>query len=277
MNYCFAIILWLVKDLRFLRRMSSIVSGHQTLNKEGNPFVKTRRRATRPPNSSNQVCLQKLLLQFGIHRFFTFPPDFEEKTKLKREDLSNSGFYLSECRQLLTCYFCTCEISIFKLKSWSGLSGGQIDDRHCQQLSASCPLFYELSENVPLVSECCTNYQLEACRLFSLLVVAWRSPVSVYELARSGFYYAHPEDNVRCVFCNLEIRGWEPNDTADGEHMRWNPQCRRKNFNVLGNVEIGDEYLLNAPDALSNIHHQHFLAGHVILKRKPYLVILSRC
>ena len=205
-------------------------------------------RATTLPNIiNNSPWLQRLKLNFGIHRFLTYPFTFEEDTKLKRVDLANSGLYLSKCRQLLVCYFCSGEIEISRLTP--DLSGDEIDAKH-QELSPQCPLFIESTENVPLVPSHCTNYKFEAFRLYSLLLVPWSAPVSIYDLAHFGFSYTNNEDNVRCTFCRLEVRGWEPSDTAVDEHRRWNPRCP---FLVLqeavGNVPIGDEiFALNAAD-----------------------------
>lgn len=201
-------------------------------------------RAVRLPNIFKNVpWLQRLKLHLALHRFFTFPYTFEQETNLQRVDLANSGLYLSECKQLLTCYFCSGEVKISTLIP--GLSGDEIDTEH-QKRSPTCPLFFaELTENVPLVPSNCINYKFEACRLFSLLLVNWSAPVSIYDLAHFGFYYANSQDNVRCAFCRLEVRGWEPLDTAEAEHHRWNPNCPFLKLQDVGNVCIGDELLAN--------------------------------
>jgi len=85
------------------------------------------------------------------------------------------------------------------------------------------------------------NYAFEDHRLYSLLVKPWPNQnVTVYALAKCGFFYTGDEDNCRCFFCKLEVRGWEQGDTADGEHRRWNPRCPFLNqSNLLENVPIG--------------------------------------
>jgi len=87
------------------------------------------------------------------------------------------------------------------------------------------------------------NYKFEAIRLYSFLTLEGLSfKVSVFELARCGFYYAGSEDYSRCVFCQLEVRGWEEDDTVEGEHRRWNPTCPfLVNPKDVGNVPIGQE------------------------------------
>lgn len=216
-------------------------------------------RATRPPNNFNQKCLERLKLDLALHRFFTFTPTFEQETRLKREDLANSGLYLSECKKLLVCYFCTGEIPLAQVKSWrtseSEFSGEDIDTKH-QELRPDCPLFNQLTENVTWVPSNCNNYKFEAYRLYSLSVIPWIAPVSIYDLAHFGFYYANSVDNVRCVFCKLEVRGWEPTDTAEDEHRRWNPNCPFLTLRDVGNIPIGDELLASsrnsAYDSLRN-------------------------
>ncbi|CAB3386805.1 Hypothetical predicted protein [Cloeon dipterum] len=86
------------------------------------------------------------------------------------------------------------------------------------------------------------NYNYETHRLYSLLKMNDWQHVGPFSLAKSGFYYTGEADNVRCAFCNLEVRGWEEEDTADGEHRRWNPNCPFLcNDQRVPNIAIGDE------------------------------------
>lgn len=56
------------------------------------------------------------------------------------------------------------------------------------------------------------------------------------KLAKSGFYYVGPYDQVQCFFCNVRIWKWEMGDNEVTEHRRWSPQCplleRRETTNV---------------------------------------------
>lgn len=55
-------------------------------------------------------------------------------------------------------------------------------------------------------------------------------------LARTGFYFHGPYDNVKCYFCKVEIGRFEPNDEEVTEHQRWSNNCpllrRRSTQNV---------------------------------------------
>lgn len=44
-------------------------------------------------------------------------------------------------------------------------------------------------------------------------------------LAKIGFYYIGPYDQVKCHFCKIRVKSWEIGDTEVGEHKRWSPQC----------------------------------------------------
>lgn len=55
-------------------------------------------------------------------------------------------------------------------------------------------------------------------------------------LAKTGFYYLGPHDQVKCYFCKVEISSWESGDNEVSEHSRWSPNCpllrRRETANV---------------------------------------------
>lgn len=45
------------------------------------------------------------------------------------------------------------------------------------------------------------------------------------DLACNGFYYLGRGDEVRCAFCQVQIKQWEESDNPATEHKRWAPQC----------------------------------------------------
>nr|XP_033803888.1 inhibitor of apoptosis protein-like [Geotrypetes seraphini]XP_033803889.1 inhibitor of apoptosis protein-like [Geotrypetes seraphini]XP_033803890.1 inhibitor of apoptosis protein-like [Geotrypetes seraphini] len=55
------------------------------------------------------------------------------------------------------------------------------------------------------------------------------------ELAKAGFYYLGPEDQVACFMCGGQLSNWEPKDNAMSEHRRHFPDCpflEHSSFNV---------------------------------------------
>ncbi|CAB3388883.1 Hypothetical predicted protein [Cloeon dipterum] len=120
-----------------------------------------------------------LNLSLAMHRLFTFPLVFHRLFQFELlHFLSDLGFYFSnEC----------------------------IDGND----SENVPMGKSLDDHL--------NYNYEAHRLYSLLKKNDWQYVTPFDLAKSGFYYSGCEDNVICVFCNLEVRGWEEGDTPDEE------------------------------------------------------------
>lgn len=54
----------------------------------------------------------------------------------------------------------------------------------------------------------------------------WPHPfISPRILAKIGFYYTGPYDQVKCHFCKVNVRSWEIGDNEVNEHKRWSPQC----------------------------------------------------
>lgn len=55
-------------------------------------------------------------------------------------------------------------------------------------------------------------------------------------LAKTGFYFIGPYDQVKCYFCKVEVGRWESGDNEVSEHSRWSPNCpllkRRETTNV---------------------------------------------
>lgn len=53
-------------------------------------------------------------------------------------------------------------------------------------------------------------------------------------LAKTGFYFVGPDDEVKCQFCKVVIKKWEADDNEVAEHQRWSPCCpllRRRRTN----------------------------------------------
>ncbi|KAF4525084.1 hypothetical protein B566_EDAN015963 [Ephemera danica] len=192
---------------------------------------------------NNPTLAEVLLLELAMHRFFTFPKDWNQA--VPKLDLANSGFFFNHAQDAIQCFFCKVKISGY-------MNTSDVNTKH-RELCPSCPLMTSAPScsNIPIGDV--TSYRYEANRLFSLFTTNWTAPIDVYDLAKSGFYWTGTSDNCRCVFCRLEVRGWETGDTADGEHRRWNSSCVFLNGRTVGNVPIGLELSPSPPLANEDI------------------------
>jgi hypothetical protein len=73
----------------------------------------------------------QLRLQFAIHRFLTFPVDYDQRAGIKRLDLANNGFFFVHDYKSLQCYFCSFEIK--NLEGWKGAQYLQMNALHIEQ------------------------------------------------------------------------------------------------------------------------------------------------
>ncbi|PVD27954.1 hypothetical protein C0Q70_10530 [Pomacea canaliculata] len=46
------------------------------------------------------------------------------------------------------------------------------------------------------------------------------------EILLNGMFYAGYADCVRCFYCGVGLKSWEPTDNVWSEHIRWRPNCR---------------------------------------------------
>ncbi|XP_059485425.1 uncharacterized protein LOC132202487 [Neocloeon triangulifer] len=195
--------------------------------------------------------LNNLKLQLALHRFFTFPPNFDSKCPTKRIHLAQSGFFCTLDGNSIQCFYCALEISIDNI-NWGDVTLEQVNAKHDnlsrKKYGRACPLLKNNDVgDVPVINP--SSYIYEAHRLYSLLSSRWINPnVKEYDLAKWGFYYTGVDDNCRCVFCKLEVRGWEPGDKAEGEHRRWNPKCPFLQSSQTDNVQIGEELTVRNDD-----------------------------
>ena len=194
---------------------------------------------------------RELRLNVALHRYFTYPGDYEIRAVgLKRTTLANSGFFMVSDMKSLQCFYCTLEIK--SLRGWTNLDPFQMNAKHFSESLAlngvECPLMSaeKVADNIPMTEDLnIVRSNFESYRLLSLLKnfdpSTWVN-VSVYDLARDGFYYSGESDKCVCYYCKLEVRGWEPGDSPNGEHNRWNSNCGRNNYRVtLLNVVVGSD------------------------------------
>ncbi|CAB3387122.1 Hypothetical predicted protein [Cloeon dipterum] len=169
--------------------------------------------------------------------------------------LAKMGFYgtIEGEQEIIRCAFCKAHINredfLCYLKQ-----GVDFAERMIFGLpeKANCKIWDVGSKNLPMRNK--LNHRFEAHRLYSLLQKTDWKFVNPFSLAKSGFYYTGEEDKVRCLFCNLEVRGWEEGDTADGEHRRWNPNCPFLcSDSSVVNFPIGSEPLEEQHDGIGSL------------------------
>jgi hypothetical protein len=69
------------------------------------------------------------------------------------------------------------------------------------------------------------RFEEERLATFKNAKFGWNYPVSKEDLARYGFYYMGGTDTVKCHFCGLIINGWQKQDLAFLEHLKYSPDC----------------------------------------------------
>jgi ankyrin repeat protein len=75
--------------------------------------------------------LDNLQLNLALHRYFTFPADYDTRAGMRRIDLAHSGFFFPADYQSLQCYYCTYEIKT--LDGWKGLSLDELNKKHLEE------------------------------------------------------------------------------------------------------------------------------------------------
>ncbi|XP_059471940.1 baculoviral IAP repeat-containing protein 3-like [Neocloeon triangulifer] len=186
----------------------------------------------------------QLILKIALHRLFTFPLNFE----IDPEPLAEAGLFYDRDKEAIKCNFCK-----FETKDTTCLRG-----------------------NIESV----LNYKYESHRLYSTLKKKdWRF-VTPVDLAKSGFYYSGQEDNCCCIFCNLEVRGWEMGDTPDGEHKRWNKNCPFLiNPGGVVNIKIGEELIEQNCDSIGtnpfNVEPLEKYGSNIAIKLDSHFITAS--
>lgn len=57
-------------------------------------------------------------------------------------------------------------------------------------------------------------------------------------LAKTGFFFFGPFDEVKCNFCNVVLKNWKPNENEVMKHIRWSPNCPLLRRKITRNVPI---------------------------------------
>lgn len=79
----------------------------------------------------------------------------------------------------------------------------------------------------------------EAHRLKTFDDVYWpHSFINPAKLAKTGFYYIGPYDQVQCYFCKVAVWQWEIGDDEVEDHLKWAPCCPLLRRRITTNVPI---------------------------------------
>ncbi|NWS37149.1 BIR7B protein, partial [Probosciger aterrimus] len=78
----------------------------------------------------------------------------------------------------------------------------------------------------------------EARRLRTFRQWPATSPVSPRDLAKAGFFFVGPRDEVQCFCCGGVLKEWEPGDCPVAEHLKFFPSCAFIRGEAVGNQEM---------------------------------------
>lgn len=70
------------------------------------------------------------------------------------------------------------------------------------------------------------------------------------ELVESGFFYEGVGDRTICFYCGIGIKDWDPEDTPNDEHLKFNKYCIYLRLK-LGKPQIKDDDMLNVEISLN--------------------------
>lgn len=96
--------------------------------------------------------------------------------------------------------------------------------------------------------------------------------VSKEKLAENGFIYLGRGDEVRCVYCKVEIMRWEVGDDPVQHHRRWAPQCilnKSAGQDVCGTRELSHNYPAYQQFSTYLLRLKTFKDWPIALNQKP--------
>ncbi|XP_065610405.1 baculoviral IAP repeat-containing protein 7 [Cyrtonyx montezumae] len=108
------------------------------------------------------------------------------------------------------------------------------------------------AEGTYLRATCCQLFNPsmrgEARRLRTFSKWPQSSPVSARDLAKAGFYFVGPEDQVQCFNCGGILKDWEPGDCPVVEHLKFFPFCNFIYHEAVWNRHIPLQGLFDSVD-----------------------------
>lgn len=83
-----------------------------------------------------------------------------------------------------------------------------------------------------------SSMRSEARRLRTFCQWPGTSPVSAEDLAKAGFFFVGPRDEVQCFCCGGVLKDWKPGDHPTLQHLKFFPSCKFICGGDVGNQEI---------------------------------------
>lgn len=98
----------------------------------------------------------------------------------------------------------------------------------------------------------------EARRLRTFRQWPGTSPVSARDLAKAGFFFVGPRDEVQCFCCGGILKDWVPGDCPVLEHLKFFPSCK-----FICGEDVGNQEMLPLQEIFDTVDGQFlsFLQG----------------
>jgi baculoviral IAP repeat-containing protein 7/8 len=193
-------------------------------------------------NEENCIQFRQFNLNFEVNRLETFKT-WNENIPISKEKLARLGFYFTNDKDIVKCYFCEVEIGQWSLG----------DDEHYEHTKWSpyCPLLIhpDLTNNKPfnrdlLNIECKPSlmkkidktpinfdYSIEQNRLKSFSK-DWPSSLrqTPEKLSEAGFYFFGEFDKCKCFSCGGGLKDWNDDDDPWEQHTLFFSNCQFVNL-----------------------------------------------
>ncbi|NXF32018.1 BIR7B protein, partial [Nyctibius bracteatus] len=91
----------------------------------------------------------------------------------------------------------------------------------------------------------------EARRLRTFWQWPGTSPVSARDLAKAGFFFVGPRDEVQCFCCGGVLKDWKLGDRPTAEHLKFFPSC-----NFICGEDVGNQEMLPLQEIFDTVDGQ---------------------
>lgn len=115
------------------------------------------------------------------------------------------------------------------------------------------------------------DLNVEKCRLRTFNKHWPHSYITPRVLAKIGFYYVEPHDQVKCHFCEVQVSSWEIGDNEVEEHEKWSMRLLRECplFTGKSTRNIPLEPVCELNELLLAIRNRQRIKSRSVLKETP--------